>query len=552
MTYSKMVSIFTISTVHILSLVVLIGFSVFIYTKANRCKLLYSFLAVEAAFLIWIIAKIMKTVSPNFELRWFFVVFQYFGICLLEFVFLRFAFNYAEGQNPPRWLNGLVLLVAVLQFGIIASNEYHHLFYSEFTFDTDEFGPLFYIHVGIMYAIIAYGIIRIGIKFRRDYRKDRKYQAVSFAILLPLIANIYYLSGYYHELMHFVNWRSFDITPLAFSLSLGAFGYSIHKKEFLDMMPVFEDEMVRHMNAGVFLLNRNHQLMDINEKGKEYKSQWMGKDYFFEDLHEKDFIIQIEQAYYHYQKRSLKDGKGRPYGYLITLYDVSSYMNLKNEIELQVEELRAVNEELQDKIKIHEHTSRIASGNFVARELHDVLGHSMTIAIKLLEIAKMEYIDKEIGRSVEKLKEAYDIAYKGYGDLKRSIKEELNMEYDIIGLKTEINKLGRVVAVAGVEFNLAMTAYNGLLSEEEYIAIKRFVQESITNSIKHGKATDIKVELDLGSRKRSVAVTDNGKGCSDIVMGNGLIGMRHRVENLGGKLNMENIPGQGFRISLIY
>lgn len=552
MTHTKMVSIFTISTVHILSLVILIGFSVYIYTKANKSKLLYSFLAVELAFFIWIVAKIMKTVSPTFDLRWFFVVLQYFGICFLEVVFLRFAFIYGSGKNPPKWLTWLVTIVATVQLAIIASNEYHHLFYSEFTFDADEFGPLFYLHVAVMYSLIVYGIVRIGIKFRKDYRKDRKYFVISFAILLPLVANIYYLSGYYHDLMRLLHWRSFDITPLAFSLSLGAFGYSIQKKEFLDMMPVFEDEMVRHMNAGVFLLDKNHQLIDANERAGAYVKEWMGNDYFFEDLDQKDYMIEKGHKHFHYQKSCLHDTRGKLYGYLIIVYDVTSYMRLKNDIENQVEELEAVNEDLQDKIKIHESMSRIASRNFVARELHDVLGHSMTIAIKLLEIAKMEYMDKDLDLSVAKLQEAYDISHKGYSDLKRSIKEELNMEYDIIGLKTEINKLGRVVSVAGVDFKLEMAAYNGLLSEEEYMAIKRFVQESITNSIKHGKASRIDVNLDLGSRKRRVSVTDNGRGCDQMVMGNGLTGMKHRVENLGGEVTFENLPDKGFRISLLY
>jgi len=255
MTYSKTVSIFTISTVHILSLILLVSFSVFLMLKVKKNSLYYSFMATQMSFVIWIVAKILKTVSPTFDLRWFFVVFQYLGICILEVAFLNFAYNYYKGKNLPKNLLRGLIIVASFQFALIASNEYHHLFYSVFNFDSDRFGPWFYGYVFFMYGSIVSGIVMIAIRFRRSFFHNREFYLVSLAIIIPLLANVFYLSGYYHKLMGILNWRPFDITPLTFSLSLGIFAYSIYKNEFLDIMPIFVEEIFKHTSIGVLILD---------------------------------------------------------------------------------------------------------------------------------------------------------------------------------------------------------------------------------------------------------------------------------------------------------
>jgi len=561
MSHTLMVSIFTISTVHIIAFVSLIAFSTYIYLKANKDRMLYNFLAVQGAFLIWILAKILKTVSPVFELRWFFVVFQYFGICILEVVFIQFAYHYYKEKALPKWFSRLAVILASFQFLLIATNEYHHLFYSRFDFSGDDFGKLFYFHVIIMYSFIISGIFMVGKKFRIDFYHNKKFYEISIAAIIPLLANIYYLSGYYHDLMIRLNWRAFDITPIAFELSLAVFAYAIYKKDFLDLMPIFEDEIIRHTHTGVIIFDKYNNIIEQNKSAKEFlKDAWESGPLINEDQ-EMDRIYQVQvNKFLHVQKKLLIDNNDKFLGFIITIMDVSSHMILKKNIELQVEELRVINYELKEKIHLADTLTKISARNYVARELHDILGHSMTISIKLLEIAKIECDSNEeadikyntIELVNKRLSEAYEICSEGYLNLRKSLIEKQKMSYDLISLKTEVNKMGKVLRVAGIEFELRMEKVNGLLSEVEYQAIKRFCQECMTNAVKHGKASNVSIQMNFASAKNSITISDNGIGCDDFTKGNGILGMEDRVLEMSGEINYFSKVGEGFLVELVY
>lgn len=568
MTHSNSVSVFTISTFHIVAFIFLLAFNIFIFLRANKNQLLYSFLVVQGSFLIWIVAKIFKTVSPTYELRWFFVVFQYFGICLLEISFLQFAHYYYKGKSIYIKILIPLTLLAVCQFIFIGTNEYHHKFYSEFTFWGDEFAKGFYFHVVILYSYILAGIIMISRKFSREFYHNRQFYEISIAIFIPLLANIYYLSGYYHILMTKLHMSPFDITPIAFEISLGIFAYAIYKKDFLNLKPIFDDEIIKHSSTGIIILDNYQCPIEVNKRGELYLPLLL-KVGFIDRLETIDEVISDcgtseEASSCHVVKKEIRDKHGRQLGYLTTVKDITIYARLKDELEQQMEELQIINEELEEKIDLNDTLSKISARNFVARELHDILGHSMTLAIKLLEIALIEckmllkedqelkviHLHNELIHT--QLEEAYRTCLKGYTDLRKSLLEKQEMSYDLIGLKTEVNKMGQLLQVAGVNFNLSMTKVNGLLSDSEYHTIKRFCQEGITNAIKHGKPSEISINMNFSHRLNTITIKDNGMGCEILNKGNGLLGMEDRVKEIDGfvRYNCEN--GKGFEVSLLY
>ena len=78
--------------------------------------------------------------------------------------------------------------------------------------------------------------------------------------------------------------------------------------------------------------------------------------------------------------------------------------------------------------------------------------------------------------------------------------------------------------------------------------IFRCVQEAMTNAIKHAHASNLWVELRRSETGWEILVRDDGKGASTIVPGNGLRGMKERLEEVGGKLQLESQPDEGFTI----
>ncbi|MBN2883019.1 MAG: hypothetical protein JXN10_05790, partial [Clostridia bacterium] len=129
---------------------VLIAF-VILYIKANRTETLKAFFSILAAIGLWLTGKILKTVAPTIELRWSFIVIYYFAICWLEVALLEFGYTYNRGRNMVTKKRLLLYILPTVQFFIVATNPLHHLFYSEFTFFSDQFGPLFYVHIVIEY-----------------------------------------------------------------------------------------------------------------------------------------------------------------------------------------------------------------------------------------------------------------------------------------------------------------------------------------------------------------------------------------------------------------
>ena len=100
------------------------------------------------------------------------------------------------------------------------------------------------------------------------------------------------------------------------------------------------------------------------------------------------------------------------------------------------------------------------------------------------------------------------------------------------------------------------------LDEPTNITIYRFVQECLTNVVRHSAATEVKISLaceigavDKRNRGRVVlSVSDNGRGVDVAKMRErggrfGLLGMRERVEGLGGTFAIAGGPGQGFRLT---
>jgi signal transduction histidine kinase len=85
----------------------------------------------------------------------------------------------------------------------------------------------------------------------------------------------------------------------------------------------------------------------------------------------------------------------------------------------------------------------------------------------------------------------------------------------------------------------------GRLPEQIEIAAYYVVAESLTNVAKHAHATAAEVEVAAGDGVLHVRVRDDGRGGADFGRGSGLVGLKDRVEALGGRLWIHSLPGAG-------
>lgn len=88
------------------------------------------------------------------------------------------------------------------------------------------------------------------------------------------------------------------------------------------------------------------------------------------------------------------------------------------------------------------------------------------------------------------------------------------------------------------------------LSSDTEVAAYRVVQEALTNTLKHARASRALVELDWADDHVSLTVTDDGRGPSAGPGGHGLIGIRERAAACGGSAETGEAPGGGFRVAV--
>lgn len=178
----------------------------------------------------------------------------------------------------------------------------------------------------------------------------------------------------------------------------------------------------------------------------------------------------------------------------------------------------------------------------IARDLHDTLGHDLTGLIMQIEMSSRMISQEQYAGGLEILETA-----------KTSSRESLTRVRQIVqALKTgeaERRSIESVKSICntfsektGTDIQLEVIGKHSI-SPEIGIAIYRLVQESLTNAVRHGKASKIAVQIAFKEEEVLTIIKDNGKGCNKLSEGNGISGMRHRVESLSGLLAVSGKDG---------
>lgn len=219
----------------------------------------------------------------------------------------------------------------------------------------------------------------------------------------------------------------------------------------------------------------------------------------------------------------------------------------------QLDRSRADLEEAYQKLleisKERERLAALEERTRLARELHDTLAHSLTAIVVSLEAGK-RLLDKDPVKALAEMNKSQEQARKGLEEVRLTVKALRPGDLDQIDLKVSIMGLARGYEGSGVAVCLQIDEGLNLPRAVE-TALYRIVQESITNSVRHGGANLIEVFLKRNDRGFSLEVKDDGKGCPAIREGYGLKGICERAEAFGGRVTFTSETNKGFTVSLI-
>ena len=200
---------------------------------------------------------------------------------------------------------------------------------------------------------------------------------------------------------------------------------------------------------------------------------------------------------------------------------------------------RKLEEYAQEQVRMTETRER----NRLAREIHDTLGHSLTGIITGIEACIM-LMDIAPEATKEQLRAIAEVARNGITDVRHSVNALRPDALETLSLESAIRKLVEESEKStGVKIDLVFPENLQNLDQDEEDVLYRIVQESITNAIRHGKATHIDVRMEHVDNDLRIRIADNGKGCDNIQSGFGLHHMQERIDMLKGTLSYSGKDG---------
>lgn len=186
----------------------------------------------------------------------------------------------------------------------------------------------------------------------------------------------------------------------------------------------------------------------------------------------------------------------------------------------------------------------IGERNRIARDIHDGLGHNMTALIMQLEM--MEHMlaeDSQKARGLlERAKKTARESMAGIREVVDTLRGEDEAPIAEGSIKSLVSEFS---ARTGIKVKLNLSGEERTRFPEAQAALFRIVREALTNSARHGNATEVSIDIVNSEKIVEFHIKDNGTA-SDFVEGYGLKGIRERVKALGGQVEFH--AGDGFDI----
>lgn len=210
---------------------------------------------------------------------------------------------------------------------------------------------------------------------------------------------------------------------------------------------------------------------------------------------------------------------------------VANAYHQKNKLVAEVEQ--------QNKLLTHysaeiEKMTLLEERNRMSKELHDTLGHSFISLILSLD-ASISLLDSKPAEAKDRLIRIRTLAETNLDEM-RNIVHEMGEEEESSLIRQVESLAVRFREHTGTALTLSLPETERPLRFEVRQAVLRVIQESFTNALKHGKASQLHLELTYFENHLQLFVRNNGIPIDSLNYGFGLTTMKHRVERLGGSL----------------
>ena len=225
-----------------------------------------------------------------------------------------------------------------------------------------------------------------------------------------------------------------------------------------------------------------------------------------------------------------------------------AFARLVDDEQRQRAELDLANRWLREYAAQAEELATIQERNRLAREIHDGLGHSLTVINMQIQGA-LAVLTQDRARAEQILARAQECARAALADVRHSVSALRTAPSERRPLPEALATLVEESDAAGLRTSLVVAGTPRPLSPQTELALYRAAQEGLTNVRRHARATRADVALDYRDAATvGLEVRDDGVGAASTDGGFGLLGLRERVQLLGGAFAVQTTPGHGLRL----
>jgi signal transduction histidine kinase len=213
-------------------------------------------------------------------------------------------------------------------------------------------------------------------------------------------------------------------------------------------------------------------------------------------------------------------------------------------------ELQQANRNLTEYAVQAEELAATRERNRMAREVHDTVGHVLTVVNVQLEAARV-MLERDPASTRDAINKAQEQTRQGLGDIRNSVAALRAFPLDNCSLPAALQKLIAEGDADGQAAELVVRGTPRLLPAATELSLYRAGQEGLTNARRHAAARHVKLILNYETADAvKLTVSDDGHGVDQLTDGYGLLGLRERMALLGGTMSVRSSRGQGFELSI--
>jgi two-component system sensor histidine kinase DesK len=188
-----------------------------------------------------------------------------------------------------------------------------------------------------------------------------------------------------------------------------------------------------------------------------------------------------------------------------------------------------------------EHMAKLAERERIARDLHDLLGHTLSLVVLKSELAS-KLAERDPERSREEIRDVERIAREALAEVRAAVSG-----YRTSGLEAEVQRARNTLLTAGVRLETDIAQRKLPPAQEAVLCLA--LREAVTNIVRHAGARNCRLVIGCSDSACTLSISDDGRG-GNAPFGSGLSGMRERVDVLGGSLTRIGTNGTTITVSL--